>query len=72
VVLGDLRIEKLMAQRFEAFERAFFVRAHQPRIPRDIGSKDRREPTFDASLLCALHYASSMALILHEPARGAH
>ncbi len=28
LVLGDLRIEKLMAQRLEAFERAFFVRSH--------------------------------------------
>ena len=28
MVLGDLRIEKLMAQRFEAFERAFLVRPH--------------------------------------------
>ena len=29
VVLGDLRIEKLAAQRFEAIERAFLVRPHQ-------------------------------------------
>ena len=42
-VLGDIRIEKLAAQRFEAFERALFVRAHQPRIPRDIGGEDRGE-----------------------------
>ena len=26
VVRGDFRIEELMAQRFEAFEHAFFVR----------------------------------------------
>ena len=32
VVLGDLRIEELAAQRFEAFERALLVRPHQPRI----------------------------------------
>jgi len=44
VVLGDLRIEELMAQRLEAFERAFLVRAHQPRIPRHIGGEDRGEP----------------------------
>ena len=41
VVLGDLRIEELAAQRFEAFVRAFLVRPHQPRIPRHIGGEDR-------------------------------
>jgi hypothetical protein len=40
MMLGDLRIEELEAQRFEAFERAFFVRPHQPRIPRHIGGED--------------------------------
>jgi len=40
---GDLRIEELTAQRFEAFERAFLIRPHQPRIPRDISGEDRRE-----------------------------
>jgi hypothetical protein len=39
-VLGDLRIEELAAQRFEAFVRAFLVRPHQPRIPRDISGED--------------------------------
>jgi len=43
LVLGDLRIEKLAAQRFEAFKRALLVRSHQPRIPRHIGGKDRSE-----------------------------
>jgi hypothetical protein len=43
VVLGDFRIEELAAQRFEAFERAFFVRSHQPRITRYIGDEDRGE-----------------------------
>ncbi len=42
-VLGDLRIEELAAQRLEAFERAFLVRPHQPRIPRHIGGEDRGE-----------------------------
>ncbi len=42
-VLGDLRIEQLAAQRFQAFERAFLVRPHQPRIPRHIGGEDRSE-----------------------------
>ena len=40
-VLGDFRIEKLTAQRLEAFERAFLVRPHQPRIASHIGGKDR-------------------------------
>jgi hypothetical protein len=42
-MLGDLRIEKVAAQRFEAFERALLIRPHQPRIPRHIGGEDRRE-----------------------------
>jgi hypothetical protein len=42
-MLGDRRIDKLAAQRFEAFERAFFVRAHQPRIPRHIGGENGGE-----------------------------
>jgi hypothetical protein len=40
-VLGDLRINEFMAQRFEAFERAFLIRPHQPRIPRHIGGEYR-------------------------------
>ena len=43
VVLGDLRIDELMAQRLEAFERALLVRPHPPRIPRHIGGQDRGE-----------------------------
>jgi len=35
--------EELAAQRFEAFERAFLVHPHQPRIPGHIGGKDRGE-----------------------------
>jgi hypothetical protein len=41
VVLDDFRIEKLAAQRFEAFKRAFLVCSHQPRIAGHIGSNDR-------------------------------
>jgi hypothetical protein len=44
---GNFRIEKLTAQRFEAFERAFLIRPHQPRIPHHI-----RQPTFSASRPC--------------------
>ena len=45
VVLGDLGIEELAAQRLKAFERAFLVRSHQPRIPRNIGGEDRGKTT---------------------------
>jgi len=57
-VLGDLRIDELTTQRLEAFERAFLVRPHQPRIARHIGGEDRGEATFDASWPCGLHGAS--------------
>jgi len=43
VVLADFRIDQLAAKGFEAFERAFFVRSHQPRMPRHIGGEDRSE-----------------------------
>jgi hypothetical protein len=43
MMFGDLRIENLAAQGFKAFERAFLVRSHQPRIPRHIGGEDRGE-----------------------------
>jgi hypothetical protein len=45
VVLGDLWLDELMAQCLEAFERAFLVRPHQPRISRHIGGEDRGQPT---------------------------
>src|SRR6516162_777370 len=44
MVLGDLRIDKLMAQCFKAFEGTFLIRPHQPRIPRHVGGEDRSEP----------------------------
>ena len=44
-VFGDFRIEKLAAQRLEAFERAFLVRPHQPRIPGHISGEDCGETT---------------------------
>jgi hypothetical protein len=43
MVLGDLRVEELAAQRFEAFEGGALVDADQPRIRRHIGGQDRRE-----------------------------
>jgi len=39
VMFADFRIEELAAQRFEAFERAFLIRPHQPRIPRYIATR---------------------------------
>jgi hypothetical protein len=45
VVRGDLRIDELGAQRFEAFERPLLVRPHQPRIACDIGGEDRGKST---------------------------
>jgi hypothetical protein len=61
VVLDDFRIKELTAQRLEAFERAFLVRPHQPRIPRHIGGEDRGETAFDASWPLGLHGASLLA-----------
>ena len=58
MVLGDLRIEELAAQRFEAFERALLIRPHQPRIARDIGGEDRGET---ARLSRAYHLARPFA-----------
>jgi hypothetical protein len=52
MVLGDFRIDQLPPQRLEAFERAFLIHPHQPRIPRHIGGKDRGEATFDAIRHC--------------------
>ena len=46
-MLAAFRIDELLAQRLEAFERAFLVRPHQPRIPRHIGGEDRGEFAFD-------------------------
>jgi len=40
VVLGDLRIEELLPQRFEALVRALLVGAHQPRIAGHIGGEN--------------------------------
>jgi hypothetical protein len=51
-MLGSLRIKELAAQRLEAFERAFLVRPHQPRIPRRIGGEDRGEAAGLAHAAC--------------------
>ena len=41
---GDFRIDEFAAQCFDAFERAFLVRPHQPRIAGDMGGEDCGEP----------------------------
>src|SRR5262249_7599815 len=55
VMLSNFRIDEFPTQRLEAFERAFFIRPHQPRIARDIGSKDRGQAA------CLAHLASPSA-----------
>ena len=40
VMLDDLRIDELAAQRFEAFERAFLDRSHQSGVRGHIGGED--------------------------------
>ena len=47
-------MEELAAERLEAFERAFLVRPHQPRIPRHIGGEDRGETAAGGHLGLAL------------------
>jgi hypothetical protein len=46
-VLLDLGIDELTSVGFEAIERAFLVRSHQPRVARHIGGKDRGETALD-------------------------
>ena len=46
-VLGDLGIDQLAAQRFEACQRAGLIVAHQPAISRDIRREDCCEPALD-------------------------
>ena len=53
-VLGDFWIDQFTPQRCEAFERAFLVRPHQPRIPRHIGGEDRGKTAGRGHLRAAL------------------
>jgi hypothetical protein len=48
MVFGNFRIDQFAAQRFEAFEGAFLVDPHQPRIARHVSSKNGGQPAFDA------------------------
>jgi len=72
VMLGDLRIDELAAQRLEAFERALLILPHQPRIPRHIGGKYRGKTAFDANSPYRLHGASRCRVILYHPVPDAH
>jgi hypothetical protein len=42
-ILADLRVDELAAMRPEALVGAFLVRAHQPRVARNISGEDRGE-----------------------------
>jgi hypothetical protein len=44
-------IEKLAAQRLEAFEGAFLIHPHQPRIAHHIGGEDRGKTAGGGDLL---------------------
>jgi hypothetical protein len=45
---GDFGFDQLGTERPEPRQRPFLVGFDQPRIARDNGRDDRREPTFDA------------------------
>jgi len=47
-MLGDLRVDQLGPERFQAVEGAFLVGPDQARIARDISREDRRQPALDA------------------------
>ena len=51
----DFGVGQLAPECLERGERAFLVLAHQPRIARDIGRQDRRQPAFDPFSPLALH-----------------
>jgi hypothetical protein len=42
-VLLDLRVDQLAEMGFETFMRSLLIRAHQARVPRYVGGKDRGE-----------------------------
>ena len=46
-MLGDFGIGEFTANRTQRRERAFLVRAHQPRITGDISRQYRRQPALD-------------------------
>ena len=46
-MLLNFRIDQIAEMRFQPFVRPFLVLAHQPRVARHIGGKDRGETAFD-------------------------
>jgi hypothetical protein len=51
-------VGQLAPEYLERCERAFLVLAHQPRIARDIGRQDRRQPALDPFALRGIHRGS--------------
>src|SRR5207253_217499 len=49
-MLLDLGVEEHPADSLQRGQGAFLIDAHQPRITRDIGGQDGRQPTFDTIL----------------------
>jgi hypothetical protein len=47
VILGDLGVSDVAAQRGQRRVGPFLVRAHQPRVVGDVGHQDRRQPPLD-------------------------
>ncbi len=49
-MLLELEVDEITPDRLQRRERAFLVDPHQPRIARDIGRQDGRQPAFDPIL----------------------
>ena len=49
VMLGDLRLDEVLAQRFQACVRALLVGRHEPAIADDVRSQDRGQPALHRS-----------------------
>ena len=50
-VLGDPRLDELLAQRLEPGVRARLVGFHQPAVTDHVGGQDRGQPAFDSPLV---------------------
>ena len=46
-VLGDLRLDELLAQRLQARDRAGLVSAHEATVADHVRGQNRRQPAFD-------------------------
>jgi hypothetical protein len=72
-MLGDCRVHKLPAHRFEAFKTSFFVGPHKPRIAGHIGGENRGEAALDGFLHGTLgigNYSKTALLAAPENERG--